>query len=104
MNTGMNPFNVSMANNTNRETKVLNDLKHTKNEKELKKVCDDFEAFFMQQIMDISLKNTNIAGEGTGSEIIKGMYTESLARQSSGTLGISTMLFQFLSEKGKGSL
>ena len=103
MNTGMNLFNVTMANSANKETKVLNDLKHTKNEKELKKVCDDFEAFFMQQIMDISLKNTNIAGEGTGSEIIKGMYTESLSRQSAGTLGISTMLFQFLSEKEKGA-
>ena len=103
MNTGMNLFNVTMANSTNKETKVLNDLKHTKNEKELKKVCDDFEAFFMQQIMDISLKNTKVAGEGTGSEIIKGMYTESLSRQSAGTLGISTMLFQFLSEKEKGA-
>lgn len=103
MNTGMNLFNVTMANSTNKETKVLNDLKHTKNEKELKKVCDDFEAFFMQQIMDISLKSTKIAGEGTGSEIIKGMYTESLSRQSAGTLGISTMLFQFLSEKEKGA-
>jgi flagellar protein FlgJ len=103
MNTQLNTFNVTMANNTNKETQVLNDLKHTKNEKELKKVCNDFEAFFMQQIMDISLKNTNVAGEGTGSEIIKGMYTESLSRQSAGTLGISSMLFQFLSEKGKGA-
>jgi flagellar protein FlgJ len=103
MNTQLNTFNVTMAHNTNSETKVLNDLKHTKNEKELKKVCNEFEAFFMQQIMDISLKNTNVAGEGTGSEIIKGMYTESLSRQSAGTLGISSMLFQFLSEKGKGA-
>jgi Rod binding domain-containing protein len=102
MNTGMNEFNVSMASNTSRETKVLHDLKNTKNEKELKKVCNDFEAFFMQQIMDIALKNTNVAGEGTGSEIIKGMYTESLSRQSAGSLGISTVLFQFLSEKEKG--
>jgi len=102
MNTGINEFNVSIANSANKEAKVLNDLKHTKNEKELKKVCNDFEAFFMQQIMDISLKNTKVAGEGTGSEIIKGMYTESLSRQSAGSLGLSTMLFQFLSEKSKG--
>lgn len=102
MNAGINEFNVSMLNNTNKETKTVSDLKHTKNEKELKKVCNDFEAFFMQQIMDISLKSTHVAGEGTGSEIIKGMYTESLSRQSSGTLGISSMLFKFLSEKEKG--
>ncbi len=102
MNAGMNDFSVSMLTNANQANKTVNDLKHTKNEKELKKVCNDFEAFFMQQIMDISLKNTKVAGEGTGSEIIKGMYTESLARQSSGTLGISSMLFKFLSEKEKG--
>jgi Rod binding domain-containing protein len=102
MDAGMNEFNVSMLNSSNKETKAVNDLKHTKNEKELKKVCNDFEAFFMQQFMDISLKNTNVAGEGTGSEIIKGMYTESLSKQSAGSLGLSTMLFQFLSEKEKG--
>jgi len=70
-----------------------------KDDKKLKHVCDDFESFFMQQILDVSLKNSTIAGEGTGSEIIKGMYTQSLSQQSSGSLGISDMLFKFLSEK-----
>ncbi len=65
----------------------------------LKDVCDSFEAFFMQQLLDISLKNSKIAGSGTGNEIIKGMYTESLSQQSAGTLGISDMLYKFLSEK-----
>lgn len=102
MNIGIDQVNVSMLHEKNKETQALNNLKHAKNEKDLKKVCNDFEAFFLQQIMDISLKSTNIAGEGTGSDIIKGMYTESLAKQSAGTLGISTLLFQFLSEKEKG--
>jgi len=72
--------------------------KHTKQD-ELKKACDNFESFFMQQLLDISLKNTKVAGEGTGSEIIKGMYTENLSKVSSGTLGISDILYKFLSEK-----
>ena len=53
----------------------------------------------MQQLLDISLKNTKVAGEGTGSDIIKGMYTENLSKVSAGTLGISDMLYKFLSEK-----
>jgi len=71
-------------------------------DKQLKKVCNDFEAFFMQQLLDISLKNTKVAGEGVGNEIIKGLYTENLSKASAGTLGISSMLYQFLSENKKG--
>ncbi|AXH11488.1 rod-binding protein [Halarcobacter bivalviorum] len=67
----------------------------------LRKVSDDFEAFFMKQLLDISLKESTIAGEGSGSDIIKGMYTDSISRQSAGTLGISDMLYNFLSERKK---
>ena len=67
----------------------------------LKLACDDFEAFFMQQFLDISLKNSKIAGNDTGSEIIKGMYVENIASQSSGNLGISDMLYKFLSKNNK---
>ncbi|RLA74130.1 MAG: hypothetical protein DRG78_21580 [Epsilonproteobacteria bacterium] len=70
-------------------------------EDNLKKVCNDFESFFMTQLLDISLKDTKVAGEGVGSDIIKGMYTDNMARQSSGSLGISDMLYQFLSENKK---
>ena len=68
---------------------------------ELKDVCDNFEAFFSQQLLDISLKNTKVAGGDTGSEIIKGMYTENISRVSTGSMGISDLLYRFLSEKGK---
>lgn len=67
----------------------------------LKKVCDDFESFFTQQLLEISLKSTKVAGEGTGSDIIKGMYTEAVSKNSSGTFGISDMLYNFLSENNK---
>jgi Rod binding domain-containing protein len=73
--------------------------KNLKDDKSLKDVCDNFEAFFMNQILATSLKSSNIAGEGTGSDIIKGMYTDALSQKSSGSLGISDMLFKFLSEK-----
>ena len=68
---------------------------------ELRKVSNDFESFFMKQMLDISLKSTKIAGEQAGSDIIQGMYTDALSQQSSGTLGISDMLYRFLSEKDK---
>ncbi|PKN14545.1 MAG: hypothetical protein CVU67_05075, partial [Deltaproteobacteria bacterium HGW-Deltaproteobacteria-24] len=67
----------------------------------LRKVCDEFESFFTQQFLDVSLKESKIAGEGTGSDIIKGLYTEALSKNSSGTFGISDMLYKFLSENNK---
>lgn len=73
--------------------------KNLKDDKALKDVCNSFEAFFMNQILSTSLKSSNIAGEGTGSDIIKGMYTDALSQKSSGSLGISDMLYKFLSEK-----
>jgi len=68
-------------------------------DKKLKKACDDFESFFMQQLLDISLKNTKIAGNGVGSEIIKGLYTENISKVGGGALGISDILYKFLTDK-----
>jgi Rod binding domain-containing protein len=68
----------------------------------LKLACDDFEAFFMQQFLDISLKNSKIAGNDTGSEIIKGMYVESLSKVGAGDVGISDILYQYLTRNKKG--
>jgi len=102
MDIGINNFDTSVINQKNSTLqKGLDNISKSTNNEQLKTVCDDFESFFMQQILDISLRNSTIAGEGTGSEIIKGMYTQSLAEQSNGSLGISDMLFKFLSEKKK---
>ncbi|RXJ99719.1 hypothetical protein CRU98_06080 [Arcobacter sp. CECT 8986] len=80
----------------------LKDIDVNKLEDEnLRKVSDDFEAFFAQQLMDISLKSTNVAGEGAGSDIIKGMYTETLSQNTQGNLGISQLLYDFLSRNNK---
>ena len=51
--------------------------------------------------MDVSLRSTNIAGEGAGSDIIKGMYTQSIADSATGGLGISNMLYEFLTQNNK---
>ena len=67
----------------------------------LRKVSDDFEAFFMKQLLDISLKDSTLAGEGSGSDIIKSMYTDAVSRQTNGMVGISDMLYNFLSERKK---
>jgi len=102
MDMGLNSFDTSIINQKNNTLqKGLGNITKSTNTEQLKTVCDDFESFFMQQILDLSLRNSTIAGEGTGSEIIKGMYTQSLAEQSNGSLGISDMLFKFLSEKKK---
>lgn len=69
--------------------------------KELREVANSFESFFLNQIMDVSLKSTKIAGEGTGSDIIKGMYLQNIADNSAGTFGISNMLYEFLSKNNK---
>jgi Rod binding domain-containing protein len=86
-----------------KRTEQFDKLKNSANKTDdtLRKATDDFEAFFMQQLLDISMKNSKIAGEGTGSEIIKGLYIENIAKSSTGTLGISDMLYKFLSENKK---
>ncbi len=93
-----NLINKSLINNykkfDNIQTKNMED-------KQLKKVSDEFEAFFLKQIMDTSLKTVNIAGEATGSDIIKGMYTQGISDASAGTLGISGMLYEYLSQQNK---
>ena len=72
-----------------------------KDDEQLKDVCNSFESFFINQIMDVSLRDTNIAGEAAGSDIIKGMYTQAVADNSTGSLGISNMLYEFLTKNNK---
>ena len=85
------------------QTKKFDNLKseNIKDNEQLQKVCNDFESFFLNQIMDVSLRSNKIAGEGPGSDIIKGMYTQSVADNASGSLGISNMLYEFLTKNNK---
>ena len=71
-------------------------------DKKLREVSNDFESFFINQILSTSLEsNSTVAGTGAGSDIIKSMYLESIANHSSGTFGISNMLYNFLSQNNK---
>ncbi|MCB9097481.1 MAG: rod-binding protein [Arcobacter sp.] len=85
------------------QTNKFDNLKteNIQDDKALRKVSDDFEAFFMNQIMDISLRSTNVAGEGAGSDIVKGMYLQSISDNATGSLGISDMIYEFLSKNNK---
>ena len=83
------------------DTNILKNKYDDLENKDLKEVCNDFESFFMQQLMDISLRSTNVAGEGTGSDIIKSMYIESVSSNTNGNIGISDMLYGFLTENNK---
>jgi len=94
--------NDNYLNSVKIQSKDFNNLNTNKMEdKMLRKVSNEFESFFQQQLLDISLKSSTLAGEGSGSDIIKGMYTESLSRTTGGTFGISDLLYQYLSENNK---
>lgn len=88
-------FQTKKFDNINSDSKVL------KEDKALRKVSDDFESFFLNEILNVSLQDTDVAGEGIGSDIIKGMYLQTIADKSSGTFGISDMLYDFLSQNNK---
>ena len=96
---------LNSANLVDVSTLQNKDFKNIKTEnlenKELREVANSFESFFLNQIMDVSLKSTKIAGEGPGSDIIKGMYLQSISDSSAGTFGISNMLYEFLSKNNK---
>ncbi|MEA3316099.1 MAG: rod-binding protein [Campylobacterota bacterium] len=85
---------IKSDNTSNLTNSIVN-----KEDKELKNVCNDFEAFFTKQLLETSLKESDVAGTGVGSDIVKGLYTDALSQKSSGSLGISEMLYKFLSEK-----
>jgi len=97
----MNISSQFMDVNTLKPNKLQNVTSDNITDKNLHKVCDDFESFFMNQLLEISLRTTKVAGDGVGSEIIQGMYTDALSQKSSGSLGISDMLYTFLSENKK---
>ena len=100
----MQPIDANYLNITSLQSAKFKNI-DTENmeDKELKAVCNSFESFFVQQLLDISLKSSNVAGEGAGSGIVKGLYTQGIADSSNGALGISDVLYKFLTQNNKGS-
>ena len=93
-----NLINMSQIQNQKDFSKIKTD--DLENE-QLRKVSNDFEAFFLKKIMDSSLKSVDVAGKAPGSDIIKGMYTDNISNTATGSLGISDMLYDFLSKNNR---
>ena len=68
----------------------------------IKQVAKDFEQLFIQQLLKTSLANVDIAGKSAGSDIVKDMYLENMAKSTAGSMGISQMLVEHLSNNNKG--
>ncbi len=71
----------------------------SKDDAKLKEQTDKFEAFFIKQILDISLKSDNsLFPKDAGDKIYKSMYNEAVSDNLSGSFGYSELLFNFLKE------
>ena len=82
----------------------LNDnhiVTETKEDEMLKEQTDAFEAFFLKQVLDISLKTQNsLFGKDASDEIYSSMYNDTMSKALSGGMGFSKLLYDFLKERG----
>jgi Rod binding domain-containing protein len=68
-------------------------------EKKLKEQTDAFEAFFVKQVFDISLKSENkLFGKDPGDKIYQSMYNDTMSKTLTGGFGFSELLFNYLKE------
>lgn len=67
----------------------------------LREQTDAFEAFFLKQILDVSIKNENpLFPKDAGDKIYNSMYNDTMSKSLSGGFGFSDLLFNFLKERG----
>jgi Rod binding domain-containing protein len=72
----------------------------SENDKKLKEQTDQFEAFLLKKVLDISLKSENkLFGKDAGDKIYQSMYNDTFSKALSGDIGFSQMLFDFLKEQ-----
>ncbi|HIP02587.1 MAG TPA: rod-binding protein [Campylobacterales bacterium] len=72
----------------------------TDDDKKLKEQTDNFEAFMIKSILDISLKRENpLFGKDAGDKIYNSMYNDTMSKALSGGMGYSELLFNFLKEQ-----
>lgn len=66
----------------------------------LKEQTDQFEAFLIKKILDISLTQENsLFGKDAGDKIYQSMYNDTMSKALSGGMGYSELLFNFLKEQ-----
>ncbi len=79
-----------------------NDITKTDDDKKLREQTDNFEAFMIKKILDISLKRENsLFGKDPGDKIYNSMYNDTMSKALSGGLGYSQLLFDFLKENNQ---
>ncbi len=81
---------------------ALNDKKfdYVGDDKKLKEQTDQFEAFLIKKVLDISIKQENpLFGKDAGDKIYRSMYNDAFSNALSGDIGFSQMLFDFLKER-----
>lgn len=65
----------------------------------LKQQTDQFEAIILKQLLDTSMKDENtLFGKDPGDKIYNSMYRDEISKVGAGSIGVSQMLFDFLSE------
>jgi Rod binding domain-containing protein len=76
------------------------EIRLDESDKALREQTDAFEAVFLKQMLDITMKsNDSMFPKGPGSDIYKSMYTQTLSDNLAGTFGFSDMLFNYLKNK-----
>ena len=84
---------VALMNTTYQPKAVAN------NDALLKEQTDQFEAYFVKQVLDIAMKNeSGLLPKDAGDKIYKSMYNDTMSTALSGGLGLSQMIFEFLKE------
>lgn len=85
----------------------VSDVKlETKNDVLLREQTDKFEAYFIKQVLDVSLKQNDsdrLFGKDAGEKIYNSMYNDAVSNAMSGKFGFSELLFNFLKENTKVS-
>lgn len=94
----LNGIGINQVHSTNNNTERLEEtLKNpnTQSDDELKKVCEDFESYLVEQVMK-EMKKTTHSEEGEYTEmfsdILYEQYADAITSQSD--LGIATMLYE----------
>jgi len=75
----------------------------TNNDAKLKEETNKFEAFFIEEILNVSIKSDNsLFPKSAGQEIYQSMYNDAISNKMSGHFGFSKLLFNYLKSKEKG--
>ncbi len=76
-------------------------IKRGENDKLLKEQTDKFEAIFIKEVLDTSIKPENsLFPKSPGEKIYQSMYNEAMSNSLSGHFGFSELLYNYLKEKG----